>query len=148
MESKQPPVDVIERAREALTAEPRLLVAYLFGSFARGTASKHSDLDIAVLFPERIDGRLGGPLDQMRDAVERACKRRCDLIDARAASADLFHNVLLDSVLLIERDRSARCVFEVARRNEYFDLLPYLREYRRQNPPSVTRADASASALS
>lgn len=126
-----PPVDVIERAREALAGDPRVLVAYLFGSFARGTASKESDLDIAVLFSEPLDHRLGGPLDQLRDAVERACRRRCDLIDARAAPADLVHRVLRDGQLLIERDRPARSAFEVARRNEYFDLLPYLRQYRR-----------------
>ena len=124
--------EIIECARRALSVDPRILTAYLFGSFARGTASRRSDLDIAVLFAERIDGRLGGPLDDLRDTVERACERPCDLIDARAAPADLFHNVLRDGLLLVERDRAARCVFEVARRNEYFDLLPYLLQYRRR----------------
>jgi predicted nucleotidyltransferase len=87
MGREQSPDDVIERARDALAADPRVLAAYLFGSFVRGTASKESDLDIAVLFAEPIDARLGGPLDQLRDAVERACRRHCDLIDARAAPA-------------------------------------------------------------
>ena len=125
-------MDIVECAREALAADPRLLAAYLFGSFARGTASQDSDLDIAVLFAEPIDRRLGGPLDKLRDTVERACKRRCDLIDARAAPADLVHRVLRDGQLLIERDRSARSAFELVRRNEYYDLLPYLRQYRRR----------------
>jgi hypothetical protein len=40
--------------------------------------------------------------------------------------------VLRDGQLLIERDRRARSAFEVARRNEYFDLLPYLRQYRQR----------------
>lgn len=131
MDIAEPAIGVVERAREALAADPRVLTAYLFGSFARGTETAGSDLDIAVLFAERIDGRLGGPLDVLRDAVERACRRRCDLIDARAASADLVHRILRDGILLVERDRGARVAFEVARRNEYFDLLPYLREYRR-----------------
>ena len=123
---------LIECAREAVSADPRVLIAYLFGSFARGTALDDSDLDIAVLFQEPIDARLGGPLDKLRDAVERASGRRCDLIDGRAASADLVHRILRDSQLLVERDRSARIAFEVAKRNEYFDLLPYLRQYRRR----------------
>ena len=138
MESQQPPpARLIELAREALAADARVLVAYLFGSFARGTAAEKSDLDIAVLFAERIDARLGGPLDELRDAVERACGRRCDLIDGRAAPADLVHRVLRDGQLLVERDRSARIAFEVARRNEYFDLLPYLRQYRRRGIESL-----------
>jgi uncharacterized protein len=128
----EPCLEVLQCAREALALDRRILAAYVFGSFARATASGDSDLDIAVLFEERIDGRLGGPLDQLRDAVERACKRRCDLIDARAAPADLIHRVLRDGQLLIERDRPARSAFEVARRNEYYDLLPYLRQYRRR----------------
>lgn len=130
MERDQQPA-VMECARTALEGDPRVLVAYLFGSFARGTASKHSDIDIGVLFAERIPPRIDGPLAQLRDAVERACHRPCDLIDLTAAPADLVHRVLRDGALLVERDRSARCAFEVARRNEYFDLLPYLLEYRR-----------------
>lgn len=122
---------ILALARQVLEAEPRLLVAYLFGSFGRGTASADSDLDVAVLFPERLERRLGGPLDSLRDAVERACRRPCDLVDARAVPADLVHRILRDGILLVERDRAARVAFEVQRRNEYFDLLPILREYRR-----------------
>lgn len=123
--------EIIARLERVLGADVRVLTAYLFGSFARGTARRDSDVDVAVLFAERIDPRLGGPLDELRDAIERACHRPCDLIDARAAPADLVHRVLRDGILVAERDRSARIAFEVARRNEYFDLLPYLQEYRR-----------------
>jgi hypothetical protein len=45
---------------------------------------------------------------------------------------DLAHRVLRDGLLLLERDRSARIRFEVRARNEYFDLLPHLRRYRRK----------------
>jgi len=128
--------DVIDCARRALEADPRVLTAYLFGSFARGTASRRSDIDIAVLFAEPIDRRLGGPLDGLRDAVERACERPCDLVDARSVPVDLVHRVLRDGILLVDRDPSARIAFEVAKRNEYFDLLPYLREYRRSEAKS------------
>lgn len=47
------------------------------------------------------------------------------------APADLVHRVLRDGVLVHEADRSGRIRFEVAKRNEYFDLLPILRRYRR-----------------
>jgi len=124
--------DIVDRARDVITADSRVLTAYLFGSFARGSASDASDLDIAILFHQPIDPRLGGPLDQIRDAIERACGRRCDLIDGRAVSADLMHRVLRDGRLLVDRDRLARNAFEVASRNEYFDLLPYLNQYRRR----------------
>ena len=47
------------------------------------------------------------------------------------APVDLVHRILRDGRLLVERDRSARIAFEVRARNEYFDLLPMLRLYRR-----------------
>jgi hypothetical protein len=47
------------------------------------------------------------------------------------ASPDLVHRVLRDGLLAFESDRSARIRFEVHARNEYFDLLPVLNDYRR-----------------
>jgi uncharacterized protein len=121
---------ILDCVRAVLAGDDRVLAAYLYGSLARRTARSDSDIDIAVLFTDRIDSRLGGPLDELRDAIERVCHRPCDIIDARAAPADLVHRILRDGILLLERSRSARIAFEVERRNEYFDLLPYLREYR------------------
>jgi hypothetical protein len=46
------------------------------------------------------------------------------------APVDLVHRVLRDGILVCESDRNARVSFEVRSRNEYFDLLPYLRRYR------------------
>jgi predicted nucleotidyltransferase len=37
----------------------------------------------------------------------------------------------VDIALLFERDPGARIRFEVRARNDYFDLLPHLRRYRR-----------------
>ena len=45
--------------------------------------------------------------------------------------ADLIHRVLRDGVLLVDRNPNRRIAFEVRARNDYFDLLPYLTEYRR-----------------
>ena len=42
-----------------------------------------------------------------------------------------MHRVLRDGILIDEADRAARIRFEVAARNEYFDLLPILQRYRR-----------------
>jgi hypothetical protein len=48
------------------------------------------------------------------------------------APPDLTHRILRDKIIVYEGDRSARISFEVKARNEYFDILPYLREYRRR----------------
>jgi len=46
-------------------------------------------------------------------------------------ASDVDLGVLRNGVPVCERDRSARIRFEVQAHNAYFDLLPYLREYRR-----------------
>ena len=48
------------------------------------------------------------------------------------APPDLIHRVLRDGELVLDRDPSARVRFEVAARNAYFDLKPFLDRYRRR----------------
>ena len=71
-----------------------------------------------MLFAEKIDARLSGPLYQLVAAVERPCRRECDIIDGRAATADPVYRVLRDDAPVVERDRSARIAFEVERRTQ------------------------------
>src|SRR3972149_2147232 len=95
--------EISDRIRAFFAADPRGAAAvYLFGSQARGTAGASSDVDVGVLF-----------------------------VVLNAAPPDLIHRVLRDGDLLVERDRSARIRFEVAARNAYFDLKPFLDRYRR-----------------
>jgi predicted nucleotidyltransferase len=108
-----------------------LVCVYLYGSRARGTAGQASDVDLAVLYavdpPDTLEG-LG--LDLAAD-LEQRLGQTVDLLVLNRAPVDLIHRVLRDGVLVCERDRSARIRFEVRKRNDYFDLLPYLRQYRR-----------------
>jgi predicted nucleotidyltransferase len=127
-------MDIEERARGVLEASRGVVCAYLYGSRARGSARPDSDVDIAVLFETDPPATFEGlPLDLEGD-LENAIGLPVQLLVLNGAPADLVHRVLRDGVLLLERDPSARIRFEVRRRNEYFDLLPVLREYRRHAP--------------
>jgi predicted nucleotidyltransferase len=113
-----------------------LVCAYLFGSYARGEQTTSSDVDVAVLFPREqgaFDARnaFSGPATSVRGDLERVLRRTVDLIDLRAAPVDLIHRVLRDGRILVERDARERVRFEVEKRNEYFDLVPFLNRYRR-----------------
>ena len=111
------------------TEEPA--VVYLFGSVARGGDRPGSDVDVGVLFrrdpPPTLDGlplRLEGELEQLLG-------RTVQVVTLNTAPADLRARVLRDGVLILDRDPSLRIRFEVRTRNEWFDLQPILREYRR-----------------
>jgi predicted nucleotidyltransferase len=104
----------------------------LFGSVARDEAGAGSDIDVGVLCRRRG----AGPADlefveSLRGVLEDQLRSEVDVVVLDDAPADLVHRVLRDGVLLAECDSRARIEFEVAARNEYFDLLPILEMYRR-----------------
>lgn len=119
------------KIRQALsvTAEG-LICAYLYGSHARSQASADSDIDLAVMLASQSDTGLVGPLSRLRGELERALNREVDLVDLRKAPPDLVHRILRDGHLIVDREPDQRIAFEVQARNAYFDLLPYLHEYR------------------
>ena len=123
-------------AIEALTqyfgdGAPPVAAAYLFGSIARNAARPDSDLDIAVLLSGTAQTALVGPLTTFRGALERRFRREVDVLDLRTAAVDVRHRVLREGILLLDRDPAERIRFEVQTRNEYFDLVPYLEDYRK-----------------
>lgn len=113
-----------------------IAAAYLFGSEARGTAYAGSDVDVAVLFSAEPPKGLAGLAFGLQGELERRFHRAVDLVVLNRAPADLVHRVLRDGKILAEPDRSHRIRFEVAKRNEYFDLLPFLRRYRGLEKPA------------
>lgn len=119
-----------------LTQPPGIVAAYLFGSFGRGTAGAASDVDIAVLYSKSLPSTLDSLALTQEGDLERILGRPSQVIALNAAPADLVHRVLRDGRLVFEGDRSARIAFEVKSRNEYFDLLPFLRRYRKLERPA------------
>ena len=105
--------------------------AYLFGSFARNAARPDSDFDVAVLLSGAPQTAVIGPLTTIRGDLERRVRREVDLLDLRAAPVDVRHRVLREGVLLFDGEPAERIRFEVQTRNEYFDLVPYLEDYRK-----------------
>ena len=127
--------ELISKLKDALDAHRDVIVAYLFGSAARGRLRPDSDVDVAVLSADcPRSGSSGLTLASMRYGLQadlqEAAHRPVDLVILNQASPDLIHRILRDSVLLVERDRSARIRFEVGARNDYFDVVPFLNRYR------------------
>lgn len=108
-----------------------IAAVYVFGSTARGDATQKSDVDLGILFHQTPASTLHGqPFDLAAD-LERRLGVPADVVVLNSAPPDLRIRVLREGVLAVEHDRSARIRFEVATRNEYFDLEPILLEYRR-----------------
>jgi predicted nucleotidyltransferase len=129
------------RLRAFFEEDPHEAVAaYLFGSVARGEARTDSDVDVGVLFASDPPSTLSAPQFAIEVALERLLGCPVQIVALNRASADLVHRVLRDGRLVLDRDRVARIRFEVQSRNEYFDLAPIRRLYRRYPaPPTAGR---------
>lgn len=117
----------------------RIACAYLFGSRARGIARESSDVDVAVLFRQEPPHTLEGLGLDIVESMEAAVGGRVDLIALNRAPPDLVHRILRDGILIAENDHECRVGFEVQSRAEYFDILPFLNEYRRNAGPRDDR---------
>ncbi len=112
-----------------------VVAVYLYGSVARGAARRDSDVDVGVLFAQAPSSTLVAQPYAMEDELSGLVGRAVQVVVLNAAPPDLVHRVLRDGILVAEHDRSARVRFEVKSRNEYFDVLPHLLEYRRPRAP-------------
>ncbi len=129
-----------EMVRRVLSSgHAEIAAAYLFGSHARNEAHSGSDVDLAVLFSDGPAPRLAGPATRFAAELERELLRSTDIVVLNRVPADLVHR---GGILVCENDPSLRIRFEVAKRSEYFDLLPVLRRCRRTQC-SMTAADLS-----
>ncbi len=125
-------LDAEARVRSFFEPDPNGVIAvYLFGSFARGNEGPESDVDVAVLYSEAPARTFDGLPLSLEEGLERRLGRAVEVVVLNHASVDLIHRVLRDGKLLIDLDPSSRIQFEVRVRNEYFDLEPILRCYRK-----------------
>lgn len=121
--------EIETRLRDLFATDPHGAAAvYLFGSTARGTRRRGSDVDLGLLFAGDAPSAVEA-LD-LEDRLERRLRLPVQLIVLDRAPVDLVHRVLRDGILILDRDPSRRVRFEVRARQEYFDLLPVLRRYR------------------
>ena len=122
--------DIARQVGDAVAPFDGIAAVYLFGSVAAGTDTAASDVDLGILYESAPAATLdAGPLDLEGD-LEHRLKRPVHLVVLNGAPVDLRIRVLRARRLLIDRNRAVRISFEVATRNEFFDLEPMLRDYR------------------
>lgn len=114
----------IKVVKEALSQEPSIVFAYLFGSRAARTASERSDWDIAVYIDEelleenpvwqkfRIEDRIAVALGT--DAVEVVVLNRMD-------NPLLAFEIISKGVVLVDNNEDERFAYECKALGQYHD---------------------------
>jgi predicted nucleotidyltransferase len=107
-----------EKIARRLRGYPEIELAFLFGSFAGGTVTAESDVDIAILCSQvpSFDRR-----EEIRAALCAGMNREVDLVVLNGASPILRMQVLKKGVILID-NASVYEDFFVRTTGEYDDL--------------------------
>jgi len=107
-----------------MTRHPSVVLAFLFGSLAKGHVSGDSDLDIAVLTstPLTADARI-----LLIEDLALAFGRPIDLIDLDQAHNPLLQQILTKGRRVICQDQTRYAQLMLRMVYEEADVMPYYR---------------------
>ena len=113
---------------EALEARPEILEAYLFGSYARGDATDHSDIDVAVYVDlEQVKPTAFGYASTLgTDLIAATGQNAIDVVVLNEAPPLLYGRVLQEGARLLSRDLPATTARAAQALSRYCDFLPQL----------------------
>jgi predicted nucleotidyltransferase len=92
----------LELLKKKLMQDSNILIALVFGSFAKGRQHQKSDLDIGLFFKQPLSGLH--LLDYINELSEHT-GNEVDLVVLNNASAFLKHQVMKNCIRLFIRDR-------------------------------------------
>ncbi|MBM3144633.1 MAG: nucleotidyltransferase domain-containing protein [Chloroflexi bacterium] len=114
---------------ETILSEHHVVLAYLYGSQARGEAGSLSDVDIAVLFAEELTEkeRFQHVLQLIGELGQTFRRDDVSVVDLAEASPLLRHRVYYEGRLLYCASETQRIHFEVTALRDYVDTQPLRR---------------------
>ena len=105
----------------ALEEHREVIFAYLFGSFARQSATLQSDIDVAVYLTEGVD-----PLEARLELIDTLTRQLhtedIDVIILNSAPLSLVGRILTHRVVLLDRDPHLRHRYESLRLRQFQDF--------------------------
>ena len=109
--------------KNILFSNQAIRFAYIFGSYAKGTMRKDSDVDLALFLSE--DFSTEEYLDLKMQLME-CSHREMDLVVLNDAPTLLKYEVSQHHVLLFARDQGEEIEFRIRTLFEYEDMKPYI----------------------
>ena len=98
----------IEKIRNSLEKNPNVIFAYLYGSIARGTTHKFSDIDIAVYLKDASTEKFLELLSYIPDDIPF----EVDIKDLNTAPPLLRYNVIREGILLFSKNKEILAEFK------------------------------------
>lgn len=122
--------EIRDKAVEVFEGRGEVLVAYLYGSVARGQTHNQSDIDIGVLLAECYEP---DPLYEalLSSELGRVSGAETEVRVLNKGSITFLHQVLKHGILLFSRDDRARIRFETDVYSRYLDFKHFYDSFNR-----------------
>lgn len=117
----------LDAVRVELEARPEIVLAYVFGSVARGTAARGSDIDIAVALTQPPSDALAYRARLAEELTRAAGSTRVEVVLLQEAPPALAGRIVREGRLLVCRDETRRVRIEVDALRREFDTEPLRR---------------------
>jgi predicted nucleotidyltransferase len=118
----------LDRIEEVLREKDEIVVAYLYGSFARDEEYGASDIDIGLLIEDgaKFDFDI---LSTIARKLEKVVGREVDLRTLNDSETRFVYNALREAEPIFSRNEEIRRDFEYRTMRNYLDMKPFYREY-------------------
>ena len=117
-----------------------LVAIYLFGSVAQAKAHRQSDIDVALLFDSTLDRQtIYTRTVTIGTLLETQLPTAVDVVALNLAPVALQFQILRTGLLVVDRDRTQRCLFQMRTMSRYYDAKPWL-AYQQQQTLQRIRA--------
>ena len=137
----RPPGEVIEAVRKDLAAQPHLRWAYVFGSVARGTS--YRDVDVAVM-PAASLPKGAVAWGQLVAQLEAVVGTKVDLVDLSQPNLPLDGPMLVERIVVLDREAPARRTWEAETTSMWLDFKPSYEEFLRVRDLAMKKRLAGA----
>jgi hypothetical protein len=116
--------EITEKLNKYFDEHEEILFAVLFGSIAKGTVNKMSDVDIAVMVDPKFDKTFpyGHQAELIADFMQILKRNDVDVVILNNAKILLKHQVLRYGKFIYIRDIQARIQFQIDTINQYDDF--------------------------
>ncbi len=115
----------IEKLRRYFEEEKDILLAFIFGSSARGTEGEDSDIDIGVYLRDKVKE------DKIWREISKIIEREADLVILNEAPATIISNVFKTGIPLDIKDRELYWDLYLSKTMEAEDFLRFAESYWR-----------------
>ena len=126
---KGKPIDFekIEKEVEPLCKEYKILLFYIYGSYATGNPWKLSDIDLAYLPENELTYEEEF---KFRERLEEIFEDEgIDLVNLKKVPLTLIHRILKEGKCLYGKDIKTRIDFEIRKEMEYFETEWMRKDY-------------------